>query len=157
MKVQTRREFWRTIGTGAVSAGAASVLASCGSQTTRRPNIVLVMTDDQGYGDVGAHGNPVIQTPSLDRLHGESVRLTNFHVDPLCAPTRSALMTGRYSVRTGAWATVMGRSLLRRDEVTMADVFAANGYQTGIFGKWHLGDSLRPQKSFSFWETRTVY
>ena len=81
------------------------------------------------------------------RLYGQSVRLTDFHVGPTCAPTRAALMTGRYCNRTGVWHTVMGRSLLRRDEVTMADVFAAGGYRTGIFGKWHLGDNypFRPQ------------
>jgi arylsulfatase A-like enzyme len=112
-----------------------------------KPNVVLIMTDDQGYGDVACHGNPIVQTPNIERLYGETVRLTNFHVDPTCSPTRSALMTGRYSCRTGVWHTIMGRSLLRRDEVTMADVFAASGYRTGIFGKWHLGDNVpyRPQ------------
>jgi len=112
-----------------------------------RPNVVLVMTDDQGYGDVAAHGTPAIKTPNLDKLHAQSVRLTNFHVDPTCSPTRSALMTGRYSGRVGVWHTIMGRSLLRADEVTVADVFANAGYATGIFGKWHLGDNypFRPQ------------
>ena len=114
---------------------------------TPRPNVVLVMTDDQGYGDVAAHGNTMIRTPNLDRLHGQSVRLTDFHVDPTCSPTRSALMTGRYSSRTGVWHTIMGRSLLRRDEVTLGDLFAKNGYRTSMVGKWHLGDNypLRPQ------------
>jgi arylsulfatase A-like enzyme len=117
------------------------------AQPKARPNVVIVITDDQGYGDVGAHGNKVIRTPTLDRLHGESVRLTNYHVDPTCAPTRSALMTGRYSGRVGVWHTIMGRSMLRGDEKTMADVFAASGYRTGMFGKWHLGDNypFRPQ------------
>ncbi|HXG10765.1 MAG TPA: arylsulfatase [Gemmataceae bacterium] len=120
---------------------------AAGAQERSRPNVVLVITDDQGYPDLACHGNPVLRTPNLDRLHAQSVRLTNFHVDPTCSPTRSALMTGRYSSRTGVWHTVMGRSLLRRDEVTMADVFAANGYRTGLFGKWHLGDNYpyRPQ------------
>jgi len=113
----------------------------------KRPNIVLVMTDDQGYGDIGAHGNRYIKTPTLDRLHRESIRLTNFHVDPTCSPTRAALLTGRYSCRTGVWHTLMGRSLLRRDERTIADTFGAVGYRTAIFGKWHLGDNypFRPQ------------
>ena len=113
----------------------------------KRPNVVLVMTDDQGYGDLGCHDNPVIQTPNLDKLYMQSVRLTNFHVGPTCSPTRAALMTGRYCNRTGVWHTVMGRSLLRKDEVTMGDVFSAAGYRTGIFGKWHLGDNypFRPQ------------
>ena len=113
----------------------------------RKPNVVLVMTDDQGYGDLGCHGNDLMATPNLDSLHAQSVRFTNFHVDPTCSPTRSALMTGRYSSRTGVWHTIMGRSLLRRDEVTVADVFAAAGYATGMFGKWHLGDNypFRPE------------
>ncbi|NQT86671.1 arylsulfatase [bacterium] len=107
----------------------------------RRPNVILVITDDQGYGDLGCHGNPVIHTPHIDGLHAESVRLTNFHVGPTCAPTRAGLMTGHYCNCTGVWHTIMGRSLLRRDEVTVADVFRANGYRTGMFGKWHLGDN----------------
>src|SRR5262249_40189836 len=113
----------------------------------RRPNVVLILIDDQGYGDLHCHGNPIVKTPNLDKLHKQSSRFTNFHVDPTCSPTRSALMTGRYSSRTGVWHTVMGRSLLRRDEVTMAQIFAAHGYRTGLFGKWHLGDNYpyRPQ------------
>ncbi len=113
----------------------------------RQPNVIVVITDDQGYGDIGAHGNTMIRTPNLDKLHGQSVRLTDFHVDPTCSPTRAALLTGRYSTRAGVWHTVMGRSLMYHDEVTLADIFKANKYQTGIFGKWHLGDSypMRPQ------------
>jgi arylsulfatase A-like enzyme len=105
------------------------------------------MTDDQGYGDLGCHGNSMIRTPHLDALHAASVRLTDFHVDPTCSPTRAALLAGRYSTRTGVWHTVMGRSLMYRDEVTLADILANNGYRTGIFGKWHLGDNFpfRPQ------------
>ena len=116
--------------------------------TDDRPNVILILTDDQGYGDLGCHGNEIIRTPNLDRLHAESTRLTDFHVNPLCAPTRAALMTGRYCSRTGVWCTIRGRSLLRRDEVAMADVFAASSYRTGIFGKWHLGDNYpyRPQE-----------
>ncbi|MBI1902299.1 MAG: arylsulfatase [Planctomycetia bacterium] len=106
------------------------------------PNVLLVVTDDQGYGDLACHGNPIVKTPTLDLLHAQSLRLTQFHVDPTCSPTRSALMTGRYSCRTGVWHTIMGRSILRKDEVTMAQVFADAGYRTGIFGKWHLGDNF---------------
>ncbi len=111
------------------------------------PNVILVITDDQGYGDMGAHGNTMIQTPNLDKLHAESVRLVDFHVDPTCSPTRSALMSGRYSTRTGVWHTIMGRSLMSPREVTVAEVFKAGGYRTGMFGKWHLGDNFpcRPQ------------
>lgn len=113
----------------------------------RPPNILLILTDDQGYGDLSCHGSPILQTPNIDKLYARSVRLKNFHVDPTCSPTRSALLTGRYSSRTGVWHTVMGRSLLRADEVTLANVLAARGYRTGIFGKWHLGDNYpyRPQ------------
>ncbi len=111
------------------------------------PNLIVILTDDQGYGDLGCHGNPLLKTPRLDRLHAESVRLTDFHVTPLCAPTRAAFLTGRTSLRTGAWTVLNGRSLLRRDELTLADAFLANGYRTGLFGKWHLGESypFRPE------------
>jgi arylsulfatase A-like enzyme len=113
----------------------------------RPPNVILIVTDDQGYGEIAAHGNPVIKTPHLDKLHSESVRLQDFHVDPTCSPTRSALMTGRYSTRTGVWHTINGRSMMRPEEMTMAEVFRANGYDTAMIGKWHLGDSFpcRPQ------------
>ncbi|MEM7384288.1 MAG: arylsulfatase [Verrucomicrobiota bacterium] len=107
-----------------------------------RPNIILIMTDDQGYGDLSCHGNPDVQTPHLDRLYRESVRFTDFHVDPTCAPTRAALMTGRYSLSTGVWHTIAGRSFLHPDEVTVANVLKGEGYATGIFGKWHLGDNF---------------
>lgn len=107
----------------------------------RRPNVVIVMTDDQGYGDLGCHGHPFLKTPNLDKLHHESVRLTDFHVMPLCAPTRAMLMTGRDALREGVWATVLGRSILPAGSSTMATHFAANGYATGMFGKWHLGDN----------------
>jgi arylsulfatase B len=117
------------------------------AQNASPPNVILIITDDQGYGDLSCHGNPVLRTPNIDKLHGRSVRLTNYHVSPTCAPTRSALLTGRYTNATGAWHTIMGRSFLRSDEVTLADCFRASGYRTGIFGKWHLGDNYpcRPQ------------
>lgn len=127
--------------------GLPTIAPSQEANVPPRPNVILIMTDDQGYGDLGCLGNPVIQTPNLDALHAESVRLTDFHVDPTCAPTRAALMTGRYSGRVGVWHTIMGRSILHRDETTMAEVFSRAGYATGIFGKWHLGDNFpsRPQ------------
>ncbi|MEM9928305.1 MAG: arylsulfatase [Bacteroidota bacterium] len=110
-------------------------------QDAPRPNVILLITDDQGYGDFSFTGNPVLQTPHLDKLYQNGILLNNFHVDPTCAPTRAALMTGRYSARTGVWMTYMGRHHLAKEEVTMADVFAQNGYRTGILGKWHLGDN----------------
>ncbi|MEZ4677087.1 MAG: arylsulfatase [Caldilineaceae bacterium] len=111
------------------------------------PNIIFVLTDDQGYGDLSCTGNPILKTPTLDRLYGESVRLTDFHVAPMCTPTRGELMTGYDALRNGATFVCMGRALLRADLPTMADILAANGYHTGHFGKWHLGDNYpyRPQ------------
>jgi arylsulfatase A-like enzyme len=143
--MQSRREFLKAVGVAAL--GAPSITGTVTGNDERPPNVVLVITDDQGYGDLGCHGNQVIQTPNLDALHAQSVRLADFHVGPTCSPTRASLMTGRYCNRTGVWHTIMGRSLLRADEVTMADVFAAGGYRTSIFGKWHLGDNypFRPQ------------
>lgn len=107
----------------------------------KKPNVVIVMTDDQGYGDLGCHGHPFVKTPNLDKLYAESTRLTDFHVMPLCAPTRAMLMTGRNPLKDGVWATVLGRSILPENSKTMASHFAANGYATGMFGKWHLGDN----------------
>lgn len=112
-----------------------------------KPNVILIMTDDQGYGDLGCHGNPILKTPHLDRLHSESIRLTDFHISSFCTPTRAALMTGRYPARTGAYRTSSGRTMMHTDEKTIADVFSSNGYTTGMVGKWHLGDNAphRPQ------------
>lgn len=111
------------------------------SQVNKPINVIMVMTDDQGYADLGCTGNPWLKTPHIDAFAGEAVRCNDFHVSPLCTPTRGAIMTGRYPMRNGAWATAWGRSILKRDELTMADVFAHNGYETGLFGKWHLGDN----------------
>ncbi len=117
------------------------------TQAGERPNVVLVMTDDQGYGDLSCHGNPVLETPNIDALYAESVRLVDYHVSPTCSPTRSALLTGHWTNRTGVWHTIMGRSMLRENEVTMGQVFQDAGYATGMFGKWHLGDNypFRPE------------
>lgn len=141
---------------------SAAVLLSLSSSLcvyaadSSKPNVVIVITDDQGYGDLGFTGNTVIQTPHIDKLRDESVLLDNFHVDPTCGPTRSALMTGRYSNRVGVWHTVQGRNMLRQREVTMADVFQDNGYETGLFGKWHLGDNY-PYRPEDRGFTHTVY
>ena len=112
-----------------------------------KPNVIVLLTDDQGYGDLSCHGNPILRTPNLDRLHAESVRLEDFHVAPMCTPTRSQLLTGQDALRNGATFVCMGRSLLDPALPTMADIFTSNGYRTGHFGKWHLGDNYpyRPQ------------
>jgi arylsulfatase A-like enzyme len=115
--------------------------------TAAGPNVVLVMSDDQGFGDLGLHGNDKIQTPTLDRFGREGIQLTRFYVCPVCAPTRASLMTGRYHYRTGVIHTSRGGALMHGDEVTIAELLKAAGYRTGIFGKWHLGDTypMRPQ------------
>ena len=127
----------------------ASLLLSCGAPEEgpdSRPNIVLIMTDDQGWAQVGFHGDPILQTPSLDALASESVELTRFYVSPVCAPTRAALLTGRYNYRTGVVDTYLGRAMMDPVEVTIAEVLGEAGYRTGIFGKWHLGDNY-PQRT----------
>ncbi len=127
----------------------SSILHFAASQgrADQRPNVVIVITDDQGYGDLSCHGNPVLKTPEIDKLYTESIRLKDYHVSPTCSPTRSAFLTGHWTNRTGVWHTIMGRSMLREDEVTMGQVFKDAGYATAMFGKWHLGDNYpyRPE------------
>lgn len=125
-------------------ASTASALEESASRD--RPNVILVMTDDQGYGDFGVMGNPVLETPRLDTLARNSARMDRFYVCPVCSPTRAGLMTGRYHYRTRVVDTWVGRSMMDPDEVTVAELLQEAGYRTGIFGKWHLGDChpLRP-------------
>lgn len=117
-----------------VGASAAETLAG------KKPNIIFVLTDDQGYGDISAHGNPILKTPNLDRLHKEGLRFTDFHVSPTCSPTRSALLTGRHEFKNGVTHTILERERLTPKATTIAQVLQGAGYTTGIFGKWHLGD-----------------
>ncbi|MEM7386593.1 MAG: arylsulfatase, partial [Verrucomicrobiota bacterium] len=111
------------------------------------PNVIIVMTDDQGYPEMSAHGNPILKTPNLDRLHGQSLRLEDYHVSPMCAPTRGQLLTGLDAARNGAINVSSGRALLRPELPTMANFFRDAGYSTGLFGKWHLGANypFRPE------------
>lgn len=112
-----------------------------------RPNVVYVMTDDQGYGEISVHGNPILNTPHMDRLHGQSIRLSDFHAAPMCTPSRGQLLTGLDAARNGAINVSSGRTLLRAELPTMANFFQDAGYSTGIFGKWHQGDNypFRPE------------
>jgi arylsulfatase A-like enzyme len=117
------------------------------AQERPQPNIIIIMTDDQGYGDLGVTGNPHIRTPVIDQFANESIRFNNFYVSPVCAPTRSSLMTGRYSLRTGIRDTYNGGAIMASNEVTIAEMLKQENYSTGIFGKWHLGDNYPSRPS----------
>jgi arylsulfatase A-like enzyme len=126
-------------------ATAVALLMLTSRTDASQPNIILVMPDDMGWGDIAAHGNPLIKTPNLDRLYHESVRFTDFHVSPTCSPTRSALMTGRHEFKNGVTHTILERERMTLQATTLAQVLKSAGYATGIFGKWHLGDEEQYQ------------
>ncbi len=123
-----------------VSCLFALPLLSVASEQPSKPNVIVILSDDQGYGDIKSHGNRMIDTPNLDQLASQGTRFENFFVSPLCALTRASLLTGRYNIRTGATGVSKGLEVMRAEEVTIAEVFKANGYQTGAFGKWHNGE-----------------
>ncbi|MEW6998570.1 arylsulfatase [Colwelliaceae bacterium BS250] len=112
-----------------------------------RPNVLLILTDDQGYSDVGFNGNPIVSTPNLDRMASQAIVFDNFYAQPVCSTTRAALMTGRYAMRSDVINTQQGVSTLPPSATTIAEALKADGYRTGLFGKWHLGDNApaRPQ------------
>ncbi len=114
---------------------------SVSAQNAGQPNVLIIITDDQGFGDLSVNGNPFLNTPSIDRLAGESVRFSNFYVCPVSAPTRAGLMTGRYFLRTGVRDTYNGGAIMDPSEITLAELLGTKGYATGHFGKWHLGDN----------------
>lgn len=126
-----RREF-------AALLGASSLLPA---QRRTKPNVILIMTDDQGFGDLSLHGNTRLKTPNLDRLAAEAVEFTRFTVSSVCAPTRASLLTGRYALRCGVHGVTAGRETMRHKEVTVARVLQSVGYRTALLGKWHLGEN----------------
>jgi len=145
--MKTRREFLKTIPAGLAALSMPFSHFSCNQTKTNRPNVIIIMSDDQGYGDFGITGNPIIKTLNIDAMAKKSAQMTNFYVCPVCAPTRACLMTGRYNYRTRVIDTYLGRAMMEPKEVTMAEILKNAGYATGIFGKWHLGDCypMRPQ------------
>ena len=125
--------------TAALLVLACAALKFVPGAAVRRPNVILILTDDQGYGDVGVHGNDILRTPNMDRLAGEGVRIKEFYVTPLCATSRAGLLTGRYNQRTGVLWPFLGAEVLRHREVTLAEALKDAGYRTALIGKWHLG------------------
>jgi arylsulfatase A-like enzyme len=117
----------------------AMVLILNDSVAQTKPNIVFILTDDQGWGDLSIHGNTNVRTPNIDKLAREGARFARFYVAPLCAPTRAGLLTGRYHYRGGVYGVSNSKEYLNTDEVTFADLFKKAGYATGCFGKWHNG------------------
>jgi len=128
-----------TVALLATAVFQATCPSSLSAQSPERPNVILIMTDDQGWWDLGIHGSEKLDTPVMDRLASEGVELTRFYVQPVCAPTRAGLMTGRYYLRTGLYNTRFGGDTMGADEITVAEILREHGYRTGVFGKWHLG------------------
>ncbi len=134
----TRREFLRAV---AGAAGLSAMAARGDEPRPRKPNVVIVLTDDQGWGDLSLHGNENLATPNVDRLAQGGALLERFYVQPVCAPTRAELLTGRYYPRTGVHGVTRRAEWLNLDETTLGDLFRAAGYATGCFGKWHNGSA----------------
>jgi arylsulfatase len=150
MSLGNRRAFLRSIG------ATGATLASRLQAAQQRPNVIIILTDDQGYGDLSCHGNPVVKTPNMDRIHNEGVRFTDFHSAPMCTPTRGQLLTGVDALRNKATSVTAGRAVVKRGLPMMPEIFKSNGYGTGVFGKWHVGDHY-PYRPMDRGFERAVY
>jgi arylsulfatase A len=143
----TRRNFLKTLGTNAAVAGLLPMAYGAKPKASKRlPNIVIIYTDDQGYADVGCYGAKGFSTPNLDKMAGDGVRFTDFHVaQPVCSASRAALLTGCYSNRVGILGALGPKSRhgINENEMTLAEVVKQKDYRTAIFGKWHLGHHPR--------------
>lgn len=138
IRVATYRQRQHSMNAGLIFAAFVWLIASS-TAMAGRPNVIVIMTDDQGWGDLGAHGNPHLATPHLDSLARDGVLFDRFYVSPVCSPTRAEFLTGRYHPRSGVHSTSQGGERMNADEQTIADVFKAAGYATALFGKWHSG------------------
>ena len=136
---------WLHVALFAVWVAAFGIGGTSVHAETARPNIIVVMPDDLGYGDYSCLGNPINKTPNADAFWAQSVRFTDFHVSPTCAPTRSSLMSGRHEFKNGVTHTINERERMSLKTITLAQVLKSAGYTTGIFGKWHLGDEAQYQ------------
>lgn len=136
----------------------SSLVLALSALGAERPNIVFILTDDQGYGDVARHGHPLLETPNLDELYDQSVRFERFYVSPSCSPTRAALMTGMHEFRNGVTHTTNPREHLNKDAVILPQLLKSAGYRTGFIGKWHLGNDgeYAPDKRGFDWTSTNV-
>ena len=133
-------KLWINITAFLSCLGASVICARAEGLAGQRPNVILILTDDQGYGDASCNGNPILKTPNIDRLYSEAVHFEDFHVSPTCSPTRAALLSGRHEFQSGVTHTILERERMSLKTTTIAQTLQAAGYATGIFGKWHLGD-----------------
>ena len=141
MKIFTRLIGWFIFAIPLCSSEVVNLNAA------EKPNVVFILSDNQSYYEMSCHGHAEIQTPHIDKLAGQSTEFTNFHAPPFCSPSRAVILTGRYAMRSGVFTTISGRSILHKDEKTLPQFLKPHGYQSAIFGKWHLGFSYpyRPQ------------
>lgn len=144
--IKFQKPLSRIISGFALSTALLASTAFTPANAEGKPNIIIMMSDDQGYGDLGSHGNPYLKTPNIEKIGKQGMEMDNFVTYPNCSATRAGLMTGRYPYRTGVTAVTQVDHLMNTSEVTLAEILRDNGYSTGIFGKWHIGDNypMRP-------------